>query len=202
MHVLGGHRVIPVLSWDKPETAELIASSLIAGELPVVEVTFRSPRAAELLRALAKVPELVVGAGTVINTQQVTQAAECGARFLVSPGVSREVIAAAKAVDLPIFPGIATPTDIMAARDEGLTVLKFFPAELLGGLPLLKAYSQVFPDISFIPTGGINPTNLDAYLSAPGVAAIGGTWLFDRAALASGDSETLVQAIRLGRRRT
>lgn len=196
-----GHRVIPVLAWDEPRSAELIAEALLEADLPIVEVTFRSPRAAELLGALSRFPELIVGAGTITRAEQVDQAAERGARFLVSPGTSSQVIHRARDMELPILPGVATASDIMAARGAGLTLMKFFPAELLGGLRMLAAYAQVFPDVSFIPTGGINPANLDDYLAAPFVAAVGGTWLFDRDALTAGDAPALTASIRAGRRR-
>jgi 2-dehydro-3-deoxyphosphogluconate aldolase/(4S)-4-hydroxy-2-oxoglutarate aldolase len=195
------HRIVPVLAWDDPATCDLIARGLVDGGLPVVEATFRSQRAREVLRALAQHDDLLVGAGTVTSAEQVSQARDSGARFIVSPGLSAAVVRACQDAGLPIVPGIATPTEIMAARDFGLHLLKFFPAEQLGGVPMLKALTPVFPDVRFVPTGGIGAGNVNEYLALDSVAAVGGTWMFDKQALASGDLATFTRSVAAARAR-
>lgn len=189
------HRLIPVLAWDDPQTCDAIAASLIAGGLPVVEVTFRSPRAGEVLSALAMHDDLLVGAGTVTTVAQVAQARRAGAQFVVSPGLSVPVVRACQDDGIPVVPGVATATEIMAARDLGLSLLKFFPAEALGGVPVLSALAPVFPDVQFVPTGGITAANLATYLCLAFVPAVGGSWMFDKQAMAHGDRAAITESI-------
>jgi 2-dehydro-3-deoxyphosphogluconate aldolase/(4S)-4-hydroxy-2-oxoglutarate aldolase len=166
--------VIPVVVADDPEQARPLGIALRAGGLPVAEVTFRTERAADALRILAVNPEMLVGAGTVVAADQVDLAYEAGARFIVTPGFSRPVIERCRQLELPVIPGIATPSDIIAALDQGIRLVKFFPAESLGGVSMLRALHGPFPNVRFIPTGGINATT---YLRERSVAAVGGSWM-------------------------
>lgn len=193
--ILSGHQVVPVLALNDPDTGAWLADQLVIGGLPIVEVTFRTERAAEVLVAMAHNPGLTVGAGTVTTVAQVHIAYEAGARFVVSPGLSEEVVRACRDIDLPVIPGVATATEIMAALELGLRTLKFFPAERLGGVAMLSALAPVFPDVSFVPTGGIGASNARDYLSVPSVVAIGGSWMFDRECLAAQDTSKVSKAI-------
>ncbi|HXH79962.1 bifunctional 4-hydroxy-2-oxoglutarate aldolase/2-dehydro-3-deoxy-phosphogluconate aldolase [Nocardioides sp.] len=175
--VLRGHRVVPVVVLDDPDRADALGEALVRGGLPVAEATFRTPAAAEVLRRLAAHPDLVVGAGTVLTAEQVDQAREAGAQFIVSPGLSADVVRRCQELDLPVIPGISTATEVMQALALGLNTVKFFPAEANGGLPALKALSAAFPQVRFVPTGGITVDNASAYLAHPAVAAIGASWM-------------------------
>ncbi|WP_328473257.1 bifunctional 4-hydroxy-2-oxoglutarate aldolase/2-dehydro-3-deoxy-phosphogluconate aldolase [Actinoplanes sp. NBC_00393] len=175
--ILGGHRVVPVVVLNDPGSAGDLGAALVAGGLPIAEATFRTPEAAQVLRRLARRADLVVGAGTVITARQVDLAHEAGARFVVSPGLSAEVVRRCQALDLPVIPGVSTATEIMAALDLGLDTVKFFPAEASGGLPTVKALSAAFPQVRFVPTGGVTAQSAPAYLAHPAVAAVGGSWM-------------------------
>ncbi|MDR2930859.1 MAG: bifunctional 4-hydroxy-2-oxoglutarate aldolase/2-dehydro-3-deoxy-phosphogluconate aldolase [Propionibacteriaceae bacterium] len=171
-------RIIPVVVLDDAADAVPLARALVAGGLPLIEVTFRTAAAADSIAAIAaEVPDAVPGAGTVINTAQVEAARRAGAQFLVSPGILPSVVQAAAAAELPIFPGATSATEIMTALDLGLDVVKFFPAEIAGGVKAIKALSGPFPQVRFIPTGGVNEANLTAYLGLSSVVAVGGTWM-------------------------
>ncbi len=175
---LAENPIVPVVVLDKVEDAVPTARALLAGGIKSAEITFRTPVAADCIAAIAKeVPEITVGAGTVINKEQAQTAIAAGARFLVSPGISKEVAKAADEAQMPLLPGIANPTDIMAAAKWGLKTVKFFPATALGGLGLLKAFAGPFPQIEFMPTGGVNLDNLGEWLAAPFVPAVGGSWM-------------------------
>lgn len=169
--------VIPVIVLDDPGRARPLANALASGGLPCAEVTFRTPRAAEALAAMARDPRLLVGAGTVLTTEQVTAAAEAGARYVVTPGYSRDVVHACLERGIPVIPGVATPTEIQMALQDGITLVKFFPAEAIGGPKALLAISAPFGSVRFIPTGGISQANLGDYLSLRPVAAVGGSWM-------------------------
>ncbi|MBG0566676.1 bifunctional 4-hydroxy-2-oxoglutarate aldolase/2-dehydro-3-deoxy-phosphogluconate aldolase [Actinoplanes aureus] len=184
--VLQGHRVVPVVVLNDPASADDLGAALVAGGLPIAEATFRTPEAAQVLRRLAQRADLVVGAGTVISARQVDLAHEAGARFIVSPGLSAEVVRRCQALDLPVIPGVSTATEIIAALDLGLNTVKFFPAEACGGLPTVKALSAAFPQVRFVPTGGITAQNAPAYLAHPAVAAVGGSWMVAPDLLAAG----------------
>jgi 2-dehydro-3-deoxyphosphogluconate aldolase/(4S)-4-hydroxy-2-oxoglutarate aldolase len=184
--VLSGHRVIPVVVLNDPERAADLGAALIAGGLPIAEATFRTPEAAAVLRRLAQRGDLVVGAGTVITARQVDQAYESGARFVVSPGLSAEVVRRCQKLDLPVIPGVSTASEIMAALDLGLDTVKFFPAEASGGLPTVKALAAAFPQVRFVPTGGITERSAPSYLAHPAVAAVGGSWMVAPDLLAAG----------------
>ncbi|HEX6925227.1 MAG TPA: bifunctional 4-hydroxy-2-oxoglutarate aldolase/2-dehydro-3-deoxy-phosphogluconate aldolase [Longimicrobiaceae bacterium] len=171
-------RLAPVIVIDDPADAEPLAEALVAGGLPCAEVTFRTAAAAEAIRRMTKAqPEMLVGAGTVLTTEQAAQAREAGAQFIVSPGFNPVVVDYCLERGIPIFPGVCTPTEIEAGLQRGLKVLKFFPAEPAGGLSYLKAISAPYSMVEFIPTGGINAEKLPAYLSFRSVVACGGSWM-------------------------
>lgn len=171
---------------DDAAAAAPLAAALTAGGLHSVEVTFRTSAAADAIRAMAERPDLLVGAGTVLTPAQVDQAVEAGARFVVSPGFGPAVVRHCQELGIPVFPGAATATEIQLALDAGLDTVKFFPAEQLGGLAMIKALAAPFRAVRFIPTGGINTGNLPDYLAHPAVLAVGGTWMVAPALLAAG----------------
>lgn len=175
--VLGGHRIVPVVVLDDPAKADALGAAMVEGGLPVAEATFRTPAAAAVLRRLAERDDLVVGAGTVLSERQVDQAVEAGARFVVSPGLSARVVRRCQTLGVPVVPGVATPSEVMHALDLGLDTVKFFPAEANGGLATIKALAAAFPQVRFMPTGGITPDSAPAYLAHPSVAAVGGSWM-------------------------
>lgn len=184
--------LIPVVVLNEARHAPALAGALLAGGIRVAEVTFRTAAAAEAIRLMsAAEPTLLVGAGTVLNPTQVDQAAEAGARFVVSPGLDAAVVRRAQHHGLPVYPGAVTPSEIMAALDLGLTTLKFFPARVYGGPAALTALGAPFPQVRFIPTGGVSVTNLGEYLSLPNVAAVGGSWMVPAAAVDTGDATTV-----------
>jgi 2-dehydro-3-deoxyphosphogluconate aldolase/(4S)-4-hydroxy-2-oxoglutarate aldolase len=172
-----GIGVVPVIVLDDPDLAVPLAESLAGGGLPCAEVTFRTARAAQVLTAMASDRRLVVGAGTVLTVDQVDAAIQAGATYIVTPGYSREVVRACQERDIPVIPGVATPTEIQMAIRDGITLVKFFPAEAIGGTRTLSAIAAPFPGLRFIPTGGISPDNLQDYLALPSVAAVGGSWM-------------------------
>jgi 2-dehydro-3-deoxyphosphogluconate aldolase/(4S)-4-hydroxy-2-oxoglutarate aldolase len=182
--ILGGARIVPVIVLDDADAAQPLAEALLRGGLRAAEVTFRTPAAELALRRMAQVPGLLVGAGTVVDPNQVDVAVEAGARFIVSPGLSRTVVERAQQHGVPVFPGVATATELMAALDLGVRLVKFFPAETLGGVAALKALAAPFPGVRFIPTGGITATSAASYLALPYVAAIGGSWMVASALVA------------------
>lgn len=170
--------VIPVLSIKDPGQAIPLARALASGGLKVIEVTLRTPCALDAIRRIAdEVEGTCVGAGTVLTANDLDLAQGAGARFAVSPGATPALLAAAKSSGMPFLPGIATPSEIMAALEAGLDSLKFFPAEAAGGIAMLKAFSGPFPGVRFCPTGGIREETLASYLALDNVAAVGGTWL-------------------------
>ena len=183
--VLGGARILPVVVLEDADAAEPLAHALLRGGLPVAEITFRTAAAEDALRRMAEVPEMLVGAGTIVNANQVDVAVQAGAAFIVSPGLSRAVVERAGEHGVPVFPGVATATEVMAALDLGLRVLKFFPAQTLGGVAALKALAAPFAGVAFIPTGGITGESVASYLALPSVAAIGGSWMVASTLLAS-----------------
>ncbi len=170
--------VIPVLVIDRVEDAVPIAGALVAGGLPVLEVTLRTPVALDAIRAMKEVPGAVVGAGTVLDPAQLMEARAAGAEFIVSPGFTERLGEAMGAT--PFLPGVSNTGDIMRARDFGFTRLKFFPAEAAGGLAVLKALAAVFGEVRFCPTGGITQETAPAWLAEPAVACVGGSWLVPR----------------------
>jgi 2-dehydro-3-deoxyphosphogluconate aldolase / (4S)-4-hydroxy-2-oxoglutarate aldolase len=175
--ILEAAPVIPVLVIEREEDALPIARALVAGGLPVLEVTLRTPAALPAIRAMKQVPGAIVGAGTVLNAAQYEQAVEAGCEFVVSPGCTRSVGEAAAGSPVPLLPGVANAADIMRVLDFGITRMKFFPAMLAGGVPALKAFGAVFGGVRFCPTGGITLDTAPEWLALPSVACVGGTWL-------------------------
>jgi 2-dehydro-3-deoxyphosphogluconate aldolase/(4S)-4-hydroxy-2-oxoglutarate aldolase len=174
---LAALRVLPVATIDDPAQAEAVGRALVAGGLPCVEIAFRSDAAVEAVRRATGVDSLLVGAGTILSAAQAEAAHDAGAAFAVAPGASQEVLDACERIGLPFFPGVATPTEIERARAFGRSTLKVFPAAQLGGPGFLRAVAATYPDVRFLPTGGISPENVRDYLAVPSVLAAGGSWL-------------------------
>ena len=189
MHdIFRGHAVMPVLTIEREADAIPIARALFDGGLYLIEVALRTPEASAAIAAISReLPQVVVGAGTVERPADVVQACAAGARFLVSPGMTPELSAAALAADVPYLTGVATPSEVMAARDLGISFLKLFPAEALGGYALLRALAPVFPGVAFCPTGGIDEHSVAEYLSLPNVPMVGGSWMAPKDAIMAGD---------------
>jgi 2-dehydro-3-deoxyphosphogluconate aldolase/(4S)-4-hydroxy-2-oxoglutarate aldolase len=182
--------VIPVIVIDDVEQAVPLARALVAGGVRVLEVTLRTPVALDAIRAIAaEVPDAVVGVGTISRAEHFEQAIEAGARFGVSPGLSRELIEAAHASRLPLLPGVMTPSDVISARNAGFSELKLFPAQQAGGIGMLKALSGPFPDVTFCPTGGVTLATAPSFLALPNVGCVGGSWLTPPAMVKAGDWE-------------
>jgi 2-dehydro-3-deoxyphosphogluconate aldolase/(4S)-4-hydroxy-2-oxoglutarate aldolase len=182
---IGALRIVPVIAIDDAADAPALGEALAKGGLPIAEVTFRTAAAADAITAMARQPDLLVGAGTVLNVDTVKRAMDCGAKFIVSPGCNPKVIRYCVDNKIPITPGTATPTDIELALDFGLTVVKFFPAEAIGGIKTLKAVAAPYGMMRFMPTGGITPENLAQYLAFPKVLACGGSWMVSKELLAA-----------------
>lgn len=179
--------VIPVLVVDNAETAADLARALVAGGLPVLEVTLRTPSALDAIRAMAEVDGGVVGAGTLLTPEDVRAAKEAGALFGVSPGATDRLLSAAEEADLPMLPGAATATEAMALLERGYTTQKFFPAEAAGGAKALGSLASPLPQISFCPTGGISLTNARQYLDLPNTLCVGGSWVAPKDRIAAED---------------
>lgn len=178
MSVIKEKKIVPVVKLDRVEDALPLAKALLDGGLPVAEITFRTDAAEEAIRQIRnKYPEMLCGAGTVVNLDQAERAVSAGAAFIVSPGLSREVIQYAQKNHIPVLPGCCTPTEIMEAMNCGLTVVKFFPAKQFGGLDTIKALSAPFPGMMFMPTGGISAENLRTFLDFNKIYACGGSWM-------------------------
>ena len=179
---LSATAVIPVVVLDDAKDAVATAKALLAGGVDVMEITFRTAAAADSIKAVAEnCPDMLVGAGTVITLGQCKKAVECGAKFIVAPGFDEEVVRWCVENGVAVTPGCVTPTEIMAALELGLTTLKFFPANIYGGLKALKALSAPFPQVRFIPTGGVNKENMEEYLAYEKVAAVGGSFFVEEA---------------------
>jgi 2-dehydro-3-deoxyphosphogluconate aldolase / (4S)-4-hydroxy-2-oxoglutarate aldolase len=192
---LGRLRLVPMVVMDSAAHVDGFGDALVAGGLPVAEITFRTDAAEDSIRRLAKRGDVLVGAGTVLTKEQADRAIGAGAAFIVAPGTNPPVIDHCLLRSVPIVPGVATPTDIDLAMSFGLDAVKFFPAENLGGTSTLKALSGPYADMMFLPTGGITPEKLPEYLRLPYVLACGGSWLAPRDALAKGDFATIRQRI-------
>ncbi|XOQ44456.1 MAG: 2-dehydro-3-deoxy-phosphogluconate aldolase [Clostridium sp.] len=194
--------IIPVIKMDCAEHAIPLAHALKKGGLPAAEITFRSDAASESIRAIAQeVPDLLVCAGTVLNVENAKKAVEAGAKAIISPGTNLAVVRWCMEHEIPVFPGCSTPTEIETCMREGLKVVKLFPAEVVGGVAMLKALSGPYSGMQFMPTGGIKPHNVKDYLSQKNVLACGGTWIVPDALLTAGkfdEIESLVsQAVAL-----
>lgn len=170
--------IVPVVKIDDAKDAAPLAKALCDGGLPCAEVTFRTAAAKEAISIMTKeFPDMLIGAGTVLTTKQVDEAIEAGAKFIVSPGLNPEVVKYCVDKEIPITPGCANPSDIETALSFGLEVVKFFPAEAAGGLPMIKAMSAPYTGVKFMPTGGINAKNINDYLSFSKIIACGGSWM-------------------------
>lgn len=188
-HAVG---IIPVLEIDSAARAVPVAEALSAGGLPIAEVTLRTDAGLDSIRNIARsLPDVLVGAGTVINLKQAQGARDAGAQFLVSPGMAEDVVVWAVKNQIPVLAGAVTPTEIMRGINLGLTLLKFFPSETLGGLKAIKAISDPFPQVRFIPTGGIRLENLAEYLRTEKIHAVGGSWMAKRVMIAEGRFEEI-----------
>lgn len=182
--------VIPVVVLDDPAKAVPLARALVAGGVPVIELTLRTGSALECVRRIAaEVPEILVGAGTIVRPGQAAEAAQAGAQFLVSPGSTPDLLAAMTGTGLPHLPGVSTVSEVLALLERGYQELKFFPAESSGGAPFLKAIHSPVPEARFCPTGGITAASAGSYLALPNVGCVGGSWLTPTGAVAAADWE-------------
>ncbi len=187
--------VIPLIVIDDPDRAGDLARALEQGGLPCAEIAFRTEAAVEALRRIAdEHPKVLVGAGTILTPEQAAQATYAGARFIVSPGMNPRVVDFCQEQEIPVYPGVCTPTEVEAALEKRLDLLKFFPAEPMGGLPLLQAIAAAYGSVEFIPTGGINAGNLAAYLGFDRVVACGGSWMARREWIAAGEFDRIREA--------
>ena len=189
-------RVIPMIALEDAATADPLADALVSGGLPCVEITFRTEAAEEGMKATARRGDVLLGAGTVLTPEQVDRAADAGAAFIVTPGMNPKVVERALEKNVPITPGVVTPTDIELAMSFGLTAVKFFPAEAYGGLKTIKALSGPYGDMRFIPTGGINSDNLAEYLAFPKILACGGSWLAKKEMIRDGKFDEIESLAR------
>lgn len=184
--------IVPVVVLNKVEDAIPTAKALLAGGINVMEITFRTAAAAECIaKVAAEMPEMIVGAGTVANLEQLHKAVEAGAKFIVSPGSDEEIIKKAHELDVPIVPGVVTPTEIMVGLKLGVKVFKFFPAEAYGGLKTIKNLCGPFPQITFVPTGGISQANAEEYIKNPKISAVGGSWMVTAAMVEAGQFDEI-----------
>ena len=197
--VLGRERLLPVVVVEAARDAPSLAEALRDGGLGLLEVTLRTPAALEAIDRIRAAPGMRVGAGTVLDASQVAAAHAAGAGFIVSPGLDRDVVEAARALGLPVVPGVATATELMAARRLSLDVVKFFPAAALGGVDALRGLASLAPAIGFVPTGGVTERNLADYLSVPGVVACGGTWIAPPDLIAAGRFDEIARRARAAR---
>lgn len=188
--------VIPVLVIDNPRDAAKLAHALVAGGLPVLEVTLRTPNALEAIAEMAKVPGARVGAGTVLSGHDAARASAAGAEFAVSPGSTPALISACVAQSLPLLPGAATASEVMTLMETGYRTLKFFPAEAAGGVAMLHALRGPLPQASFCPTGGITPANTPDYLHLQNVACVGGSWVAPTGLVKAGDWDAITRLAR------
>ncbi len=184
--------VIPVLEIDSAQQAKPLAEALLAGNLPVAEITLRTDAALDSIRLIARdVDEVIVGAGTVLNGEQAEAACDAGAQFLVSPGMIESVVLWGQEHEIPVLAGAVTPTEMIHGINLGLNLQKFFPSETMGGLSAIKALSDPFPQLRFIPTGGIKLEKITQYLQNPKIHAVGGSWMAKRQMIADGNFEEI-----------
>ena len=204
---LGTYGIVPVVVLQDAAKAEPLAKALCKGGLACAEVTFRTDAAEESIRIMSeKFPEMLVGAGTVLTTEQADRAVKAGAKFIVSPGLNPEVVKWCQAHEVPVIPGIVTPTEMAQAIGLGLTMVKFFPAEPAGGISMIKAMAAPYTGIRFMPTGGINAKNLEDYLSCDKILCCGGSWMvkgdlvkageFDKIRELTAEAKKLADSIR------
>jgi len=190
--IMTGQKVIPVIVLDDAKDAVPLAKALVAGGLPAIEITLRTDAALESIRRVAaEVPDALVGAGTILNAAQFDEAVAAGSKFIVSPGLTPELVDAAEGSPVPLLPGAVTSSEIMAALEDGYSLLKFFPAEQAGGAAYLKSLSSPFGTVKFCPTGGVSAKNAPDYLSLPNVLCVGGSWVAPKDAVSGGDWDTV-----------
>ena len=193
--------VVPVVVLEDAKDAVPTAKAMLAGGIDVMEITFRTAAAADSIKAVAQeCPDMVVGAGTVVNLEQCKLAVECGAKFIVSPGYDEETVAWCCDNSIPVTPGCVTPTEIMMALKHGLKVLKFFPANVYGGLSAIKSLAGPFGGVKFIPTGGVNAQNLAEFISSPYIHAVGGSWICPKADIAAGNFDKITALCKEARK--
>ena len=184
--------VVPVVVIDDAKDAVPTANAMVAGGIDVMEITFRTAAAPQAIKNVAdNCPDMLVGAGTILNLEQCKLAVEMGAKFIVSPGLNAEVVSWCVENGIAVTPGCVTPTEIMAAIDLGLNVVKFFPANVYGGLNAMKNLAAPFGGIKFMPTGGVNTANIKEYVDAPFIHAVGGSWVCPKADIAAGNFEKI-----------
>lgn len=184
------YRVVPVLTLDSVTEARAVAEALLAGGLPLMEITFRTAAAADCIRAIREMyPQITVGAGTILTPDQLREARAAGAQFGVAPGLNEDIMRLAQEQGWPFLPGVMTPSEVERALALGCRLLKFFPADVAGGVKMLRALDGPYrtTGVKFVPLGGIQAGNMAEYLALPNVAAVGGSWLADRNAIAAGD---------------
>jgi 2-dehydro-3-deoxyphosphogluconate aldolase/(4S)-4-hydroxy-2-oxoglutarate aldolase len=196
---LGRIRVLPVLSVTDLDQVQATCHALLAGGIPCVEITFRTALAAEAIELASRIDGLLVGAGTVLEAEQARAAMRAGARFAVAPSISETVASVSRELGLPFFPGVATASEIDCARGLGCHILKVFPASTAGGPAFLRAVSAPYPDVRFIPTGGIDAATLPDYLAVSSVLACGGSWLCDQQLISDGRFEEVQRRARAAR---
>lgn len=194
MQQVAERKIVPVVKLDRVEDAKPLGEALCEGGLPVAEVTFRTDAAEESIRIMKKeFPEMLVGAGTVVNVEQAKRALDAGASFIVSPGFSVKVTEFALDNSIPVFPGTCTPTEVMMAMEYGLKVVKFFPAKQFGGLDTIKALAAPFPSMKFMPTGGISAANILDFLAFDKIIACGGSWMVKDSFVKEGNFAEIVK---------
>ncbi|MBR5613998.1 MAG: bifunctional 4-hydroxy-2-oxoglutarate aldolase/2-dehydro-3-deoxy-phosphogluconate aldolase [Clostridia bacterium] len=195
--IIGEYGVVPVVVLKKTEDAVPLADALVRGGLPCAEVTFRTDAAEESIRLMSeKYPEMLVGAGTVLTTEQVDRAVGAGAKFIVSPGFDPEIVDYCIEKNIPVFPGCITPSEVAQAVKRGLEVVKFFPAEQSGGVAMIRAMGAPYGMVKFMPTGGINAKNLSEYLSCSNIVCCGGSWMVKGDLIAEGKFDEITELTR------
>lgn len=193
---IGELKIVPVIALDRSDDAAPLGDALLAGGLPCAEVTFRTDAAVGAMQTLARNPDILLGAGTVLTVDQVKAAVDAGARFIVSPGFNPEVVGYCVENGIPVTPGICTPSGIEQALAFGLGVVKFFPAEAFGGLKTLRAIGAPYTMMNFIPTGGVSAANIQSYLAFPKVLACGGSWIAKRDLINAGQFDEITRLTR------
>jgi len=195
--ILEGQPVMPVLRIGRLADAVPLARALVSGGLPAIEITLRTPDAIDAIRLVAsEVPGAIVGAGTILSPRHYDQAVDAGAKFIVSPGTTQELLDTANDSPVPFLPGAVTPSEIMSLKEEGFSILKFFPAEQAGGAPFLKALASPLAGMRFCPTGGISAKNADDYLSLSNVICVGGSWVAPDELVAAGEWDRITRLAR------